>query len=158
SAVPGKPGEKANRAALPPWHRLLYLLVVFALFTVVLSLYLSHRYVQIYVRSVAINQAWTARLHDCSQLGQLAAGVNAPGNDVFQSHQVAVEEANLQVAVWRFNQRLDAFAAELQAHAEEGEAATLMDLAEAFRQFMEHMAAEARVLFAHLRSDRTKEA
>src|SRR5262245_42580221 len=91
SAGIGERGKAANGPSLPRWDRLLYLLVAFALLTVSLSLYLSHRYVQLYVRSVAVNQAWTERLHECSRLGHLAAGANAPGNDVFQSHQVAAE-------------------------------------------------------------------
>jgi signal transduction histidine kinase len=154
----GKPAEQANRPALSRWQHLLHLLVVFALFTVSLSLYLSHRYVQIYVQSVAVNQAWTARLRECSHLGRLAAGVNAPGNDVFQSHQVAAEEANLRTAVLHFNRRLDAFAEDLRANREDRETAALLDGVQRFRQPMERMAEEARVLFAHLRSDRTKEA
>src|SRR5690348_9381724 len=94
--------DAAGSERPPRWHRLLYLLVAFAVFAVLLSLNSSQRYMRIYVHSVAVNQAWTERLHECSQLGQLAAAVNAPGNDVFQSHQVAVEEANLRAARRRF--------------------------------------------------------
>src|SRR5438067_905724 len=89
----------ANRPSLSRWHRLLYLLAAFAVLAVCWSLYLSHQFVRIYARSVSVNQEWTDRLRECSQLGQLAARVNAPGNDVFQSHQVTAEEAKMQAAL-----------------------------------------------------------
>jgi signal transduction histidine kinase len=149
---------KPNGSSPPRWHHILYLLVAFALFTVSLSLVLSHRYVQIYVRSVTDNQAWTERLHECSRLGQLAAGVNAPGNDVFQSHQVAAEEARLQAAVRLFEDHLGEFEQELRANAEDTEAGTLLENLQEFRGLMRQMAEEAHGLFARLRSDRTKEA
>src|SRR5437763_1744397 len=150
--------RKPNCSSPPRWHHILYLLVAFALFTVSLSLVLSHRYVQIYVRSVTDNQAWTQRLHECSRLGQLAAGVNAPGNDVFQSHQVAAEEAKMQAAMRLLEDHLDAFQGELRANADGAEAGALLEGLNEFRQLMRQMAAEAHGLFTHLRSDQTTEA
>ncbi len=88
AAVPG--GGK--RPSLPRWYRLLYLLAAFALFSTALSLYLSHQYLGIAVRSVAVSRARDERLRECARLGQLAAGVNAPGNDIFQSQRVDAEE------------------------------------------------------------------
>jgi signal transduction histidine kinase len=147
-----------KRSSLPRWHRLFYLLVAFAVFTTSLSLYLSHQYMQIYQRAIAVNQAWTARLHACSQLGQLAAAVNAPGNDVFHSHQVAVEEANMRAALRLFDERLGAIQEELRANTDGDEAAALLEDLQAVRRLTQQMAAEAQGLFAHLRNDRTREA
>src|SRR5438270_10030118 len=109
SAATSDPGGEAKRSSPTRWYCLLYLLAAFAVLTVSLSLYLSHQYMQIYVRSVAVNQAWTERLHECSQLGQLAASVSSPGNDVFQSHLVAIEKTKMQAALRLFNDRLHAF-------------------------------------------------
>jgi signal transduction histidine kinase len=147
-----------KRSVLPRWHRLFYLLVAFAVFTVLLSLYLARQYTQIYVRSVAVNQAWIERLHGCSQLGQMAAAVNAPGNDVFQTHEVALEEAKMRVALRLFNERLQAFHDELGTNADAAEAAPLLDDTRAVRQLIAGMAAEAQRLFAYLRSQQPREA
>src|SRR5581483_1896283 len=126
-AATGGTDGRADSPPLPRWHRLLYLLVAFAVATLLLSLYLSHRYIQRYVRSGAANQAWAERLHRCSTLGQLAAGINAPGNDVFQSHEVAEEEAKMLAALRLFDERVEAFAAELRANADAAEAAVVID-------------------------------
>jgi signal transduction histidine kinase len=145
-------------SSLSRWQHILYLLVAFALFAVALSLFLSHRYVQIYAWSVTDNQAWTERLHECSRHGQLAAAVNAPGNDVFQSHQGAVEEARMEAAVRLLTEHLDSFEEGLLTNAEAAEAGALLANLEAFRRRMQDMAGEARGLFAHLRSGRTQDA
>jgi hypothetical protein len=144
--------------SLSRWQHVLHLLVAFALFAVALNLYLSHRYVQIYGWSVADNQAWTERLHECSRLGQLAAAVNAPGNDVFQSHQGAAEEARMEAAERLFGDHLERFHEGLRTDAEAAEAGALLRDLQEFRRRMHDMAVEARGLFAHLRSSRTQDA
>ncbi len=154
----GEISENAKRSSQPRWYGLLYLLVGFAVLAIALSLYLSHEYMQIFLRSVAVNQVWTERLHDCSQLGQLAAGVNAPGNDVFQSHQVSLEEARMHAAQERFNTQLDAFQNGLRGHSDDDTARTLGEQVEQFRLQMQQMEEEAESLFAHLRSDRSRTA
>lgn len=158
STSTGDKEANVKHTSLPRWYRLFYLLVAFAVITISLSLYHSHQYMQIYVRSVAVNQAWTERLHECAQLGQLAAGVNAPGNDVFQSHQVAVEEMKMRAALRLFNERLEAFQEELRANADGDESVALLENLQTCQQFMQQMAEEALGLFTQLRSDQTKEA
>ena len=84
--VPRAGGETAHavgRSAPPKWHRLYYLLAAFDLFTVVLSLVLNHQTRGVFARSIEVNQVWSQRLADYSELGQLAAAVDAPGNDIF---------------------------------------------------------------------------
>jgi signal transduction histidine kinase len=147
-----------QRSSLPRWYRLFYLLVAFAVFTILLSLHLSRQYIHIYLRSSAVNQAWTERLHECSQLGHLAGGVNAPGNDVFQSHQVDAEEQKMQAALRQFNERLEAFQQELQANIDGDGGGALPDDLSTFRRFVQEMAEEAGRLFGYLRREQTREA
>jgi PAS domain S-box-containing protein len=149
---------KVNRPSLPRWHRLFYLLVAFAVCTVLLSLYLSHQYMQIYVRVVAVNQDWMERLHGCAQLGQLAAAVNAPGNDVFQSNQADIEEAKMHVALRLLNERLEGFEEGLRANPTDNETGPLLEDLQTVREHMRQMATEAQGLFAHVRRQQTKEA
>src|SRR3954451_10639975 len=105
---PGERSTTVRRSSLSRWHRLFYLLVAFAVLTVSLSLYLSHEFMRIYVLSVSINQTWSERVQQCADLGQLAASVDAPGNDVFQSREVEAEARKMQAALRLFNSRLEA--------------------------------------------------
>jgi signal transduction histidine kinase len=133
-------------------------LVVFAVCAVARSLYLSHQYTRIYSQSVADNQAWTQRLRECSQLEQLAAAVNAPGNDVFQSHQVHAEEAKLQAALRLFDDRLESLREALRSHPDHDEAGPLLAGLQTVGRLIQEMAREAQSLFAQLRSGNTRQA
>lgn len=75
----------------PRWHCVYFLLAAFDVLTVSMCLYLNHRIMTIYVRSVEANQEWAERQQDASELGRLAWEVNAPGNDVFDSQQVEAD-------------------------------------------------------------------
>jgi signal transduction histidine kinase len=147
-----------QHVALPRWYHLVYLLVAFALFAISLSLYLSYQYMQIYARSVAVNRQWMRRLHHCSTLGELAAGINAPANDVFQSHEVAAEEARLQAAVQMMRNYLNGLDADLQAKPDEVDAVPLVPGLQSFQQLTTAMAAEAQIVFEQLRTSHSKEA
>src|ERR671933_1707605 len=91
--------------ARPKWHHLYYLLAAFDLFTVVLSLVLNHQTRGVFARSVEVNQIWGQRLADYSELGQLAAAVDAPGNDIFDSLDLETETARFRTALQRYNER-----------------------------------------------------
>src|SRR2546423_1203790 len=129
ASVPPAAGERgaATRSSPSRWHRLIYLLVAFAVFTVALSLYLSHQFMRIYVRAVAVNQVWVDRLDECARLGQFAAGVNAPGNDVFQSHQVDLERGKMEAALRLFDDHLRAFEKEFEAETDLADPAPLLE-------------------------------
>ncbi|MCY7324173.1 MAG: hypothetical protein LH660_20815, partial [Phormidesmis sp. CAN_BIN36] len=81
----------SSRRSKPRWHLVYYLLAVFDLLTVATSLYLNHRLMDSYATSVEVNQVWAERLQTYSDLAQKASEVNAPGNDIFDSHNVAFE-------------------------------------------------------------------
>jgi signal transduction histidine kinase len=150
--------NRGKRPSPPRWYRLLYLLAAFALFTVALSLFLSHQYLGITIRSVAVSRAWAERLQICARLGQLAAGVNAPGNDVFQSQRAENEEAKLRAALRVFDNEFAAFRDELRRNAAGEETAPLVDDLQSFGRSVHAMADEAGILFTDLRADRTRQA
>lgn len=85
----------ASRSAPPKWLYAYILVAGFFLFTVSAGLYLTHRIVNIYTESVELNQLWTERATDFSRLGELAGEIDAPGNDVFDTHDVEAESARL---------------------------------------------------------------
>lgn len=88
--------EKPRRRSQVSGPRIYYLLAIFDVLTVSASLYLNHRIMRIYLSSVEANQEWA---------GRLAADVNAPGNDVFDSHDVPLESARMQGALRAFEER-----------------------------------------------------
>src|SRR3954447_2422963 len=73
------------------WQRIYYLLAAFDVLTVSMSLWVNTRIMAIYRASIEVNQEWDELLHDTSALGRLAAAINAPGNDVFESGDVEAE-------------------------------------------------------------------
>ena len=97
SAVHVQP-RAARRA--PRWrlHAVYVALAVLGVAAVSLGLFLSDRAATLYRESVAVNQVWASRQLRYLALGPLAAAVNAPGNDVFDSGDVRAERARLAVA------------------------------------------------------------
>jgi hypothetical protein len=90
---PDRPSKEAvsssgTTARLLPIY---YVLAAFSVFTVAMSLYLNHNIMAIYTDSVDVNRQWAERLTQYSELGQLAAAVDTPPNDVFDSHDAASE-------------------------------------------------------------------
>src|SRR5712691_6003923 len=108
-----------SRGPRPGWHRLYYVLAAFDVLTVVLSLLVSHQIRGIYANSVEVNQVWGQRLSDFSDLGQLAQGVNAPGNDVFDTLDVESESAKMRAALAVFDERVASLHADVRAYHSE---------------------------------------
>jgi signal transduction histidine kinase len=82
-----------NSANRPKWHLIYYLLAAIDILTIGGSLYLNHSVLAIYRESVEINQQWAIHLANFLRVSDLAQQVNAPGNDVFDSHDVDKELA-----------------------------------------------------------------
>src|SRR5690349_7480775 len=94
------------------WHYIYFLLAAFDLLTVSAALYLNYQIIGTYTRSVEINRVWDRRSAAYSHLGELAAAVNAPGNDVFATHLVDEESMKTRAALKIFDQQLAAHRAE----------------------------------------------
>src|SRR5215468_2062997 len=95
-----------SRERRPKWHLLYYVLAALVTLTVCCSLYLNHSIRQIYEESVAVNQEWAVRHSHLIELAQLAQDVNAPGNDVFDSHDSDKERARRDQALSKFEAEL----------------------------------------------------
>ncbi len=128
SAVHVQP-RAARRA--PRWrlHAVYVALAALGVAAVSLGLYLSDRAAILYRDAVTVNQAWASRQLRYLALGPLAAAVNAPGNDVFDSRDVHAERARLAAAARLFDERLDALRAAPGATAAGAEASLARDLA-----------------------------
>jgi PAS domain S-box-containing protein len=154
SAAVRAPADQAGPGAQRPGQRsrgplLYYLLAGFDVVTVSASLYLNHRIMRIYTDSVAGNQEWAQRMADYSDLGGLAARVNAPGNDVFVSLDVAGESARMQQALQAFEARLRELRAQLGALAGRAGVTPLLAGMDEIELATREMVAESRQIFAH---------
>ena len=99
----------------PAWYWLYFLLALLDIITVLVSLGLSHRLMDIYAESVEVNQHWAERLSRYADLAVVAGEVNAPGNDVFDSRDVSSESAKLKKALAIFESDLKAAQSEIAA-------------------------------------------
>ena len=141
------PGGLA-RSERPKWHRLYYLLAAFDLFTVVLSLVLNHQTRGVFARSIEVNQVWSQRLANYSELGQLAAAVDAPGNDIFDSLDLDTETARFQDALQRYEERFEVLRQEVQAEVGQPGADRVLADFDAVAQAMSDMTRQAESIFA----------
>src|ERR1700752_4266550 len=97
---------KKTKSSSPKWHRVYYLLAAFDVVIVLLTLVLNYQILHIYERSAKTSQQWTERRNDMDELGKLASAVNAPGNNVFDSHNVPAESSTMTTALQIFNEHL----------------------------------------------------
>ena len=158
SAPPTAIPERSPRRSRVSGPRIYYLLAAFDVLTVSASLYLNHRIMQIYLRSVEANQEWAGRMADYADLGRLAADVNAPGNDVFDSHDVALESSRMQGALRAFEERLGLLRAQLHRTVPDDEAARLHECMNEVEQAMDEMVAETRLIFSYFAGGQNVEA
>jgi two-component system sensor kinase FixL len=135
------------------WHHIYYLLAVFDLATVSLSLLLTHQILGIYRESVGENQSWTARSDRFGDLAQLSSAVNAPGNNVFESRDAAQESSRLEAALSEFSQAVARTRSDLTNHVDDEVAAPLSAALDRTQFAMTAMADEARFIFRHFQKE-----
>ena len=108
TTVPSAARRGHQKRARPGWHYVYFLLAGFNLITVALGFYLGRETTLVFTRSIAVNQVWVDRGTKYSQLGELAQTVNAPGNDVFDTQDIAGGRQAVSSALAVFNASLNA--------------------------------------------------
>ena len=131
------------------WHVVYYLLAIFDLCAITGSLYLSHEVMGIFRSSVEVNQRWANKLADLSEIAAAAGAVNAPGNDVFDTHNVGKESARQATALVTFRQRLDAFRADIDKVPDAAARQQLRAGIDRIDRSMQEMIGEADRIFAY---------
>jgi PAS domain S-box-containing protein len=139
----------APRVKPPKLLYIYFLLAAFDLVTVSAGLYLNHRIMGIYVRSVEANRVWAERTSAYSRLGELAGAVNAPGNDVFNTREVETELARMTEAVEAFDVHLLEQRREMKASLDPEVAVPLLALLDAIAAAKAQMTDEAERIFHH---------
>lgn len=110
------PGEAPKREPLQRRRLdlIYFALAGFDLLTIAFTLLLSNHIMTLYQESVSRSAVWSARVGQVVELAQRAQEANAPGNDVFDSHDVPLERARRDASVSRYNQQRDEILATLR--------------------------------------------
>ncbi len=130
------------------WYHLYFLLAVFDLLTVGVSLYLNHRSLAVYVDSVELNQVWADRLNHFANLANLAEEVNAPGNEVFASGDFVKNSADFERAQQVFTKELAHCRGVIQRKMDAETSVQLGAHIDFLDVQMQEQAREARLVFA----------
>ena len=138
-----------NRKGTPRWHLVYLALAAFDILTVLISLSLSHSLMETYTRSVEVNTEWAQRVSAISHLGDLAQAVNAPGNDVFDTHDVAAERARRDVAINAFNAHMATVETDLSTRTSADEQSRVGAAIDVTKAAMLDMIAEAERIFVY---------
>lgn len=145
-----------NRSA--KWFRIYIAVAAFNLLTISGSLFLNHRFMNIQVDSIGVNEEWAKWLERFAQLAVLGGAVNAPGNDVFDSQDVAGESARLATALARFEEACADAESTLAANVPVASARLLGQDLTAVRWAMKEMTGEAEMIFSSFRQKQPTEA
>ena len=145
---PAPAGAARRERGRPRGPLIYYLLAAFDILTVSASLFLNYRIMSIYVGSVEVNQEWAERMANYAALSRLAAAVDAPGNDVFNSRDVPVESARMQANLVTFDDRLRGLRRELRDRVPSSESEPLLARMAEVDRAMSEMTAEANLIFA----------
>ena len=137
-------------------------LIYFALAAMVIAticggLYLNQFMTGLYGQSVSMTQNHAGYLATFLDLGDLAQKVNAPANDVFESHAIDAEEKKRDSALAAFDQRLAEFRQEM-AQKTSAEGKFVKHAIDQVAASMEVMNTSADIVFARYRESQFGEA
>ncbi len=143
----------AQWLSIAKWQYVYYMLAAFDLITVSSGLYLNHQIMDIYAQSVEVNHQWAGRLETYSDLGQLLSALNAPGNDIFDSHDVGLESKKLESAQAIFQGNVGLIRQELQTQVDPAEATQLLQGLDTVETAAVAMVAETQLIFSYFRQN-----
>ncbi len=127
-------------------HHVYYLLAAFDLAAIVTGLSLTHHVNGVLSNTVQANLRWS-RLHDkVSDIRSGAGGVNAPGNDVFESKDAALELRRFDEAVAAFWPELQQLRQDFASNVPPDAARTPYDALDGLEVYMAAMVRQTRTL------------
>ena len=137
-----------TRRGAPRWHLVYLALAAFDIVTVLVSLWLSHNLMAMYSRSAELNTEWAHRVSAIGTLGDLGQAANAPGNDVFDSRNVAQERARRDAAHHAFETHLTSIERDLDTQVGGAERDRIRAALAVTATAMDEMIGEAELIFA----------
>ena len=146
-----------DAAKRPRWHYVYYALAAFDVATILFTLYLNHVVTTSYTSSIDENAKWSARLQNYQQLATLGGGANAPGNRIFDTHDVARETSALAESKGAFYNALAAARSELDDLDEPNVRARLVARFDAIDSEMTSMVGEGGIILREYEAGRMTE-
>lgn len=142
-----------NRPKREPLQRrrldlIYFALAGFDLLTIGFTLLLSNHIMGLYEESVSRSAVWSLRVGQLVELAQHAQEANAPGNDVFDSHDVARERARRDDGVERYRHQRDQVFESLSATEPGENISRVTGHLRTAEQHLEEMTREADRIFA----------
>lgn len=115
-AAPPVVAAQPKARGWPRLHLIYFVLALFDLLAIGGGLYLSHRLSTVFEESIVKNEEWSARFVSIWKLSDVALAMNGPGNDVFQSRDVAKERQRLTAAADQLNRAIEQVRSEITAN------------------------------------------
>jgi signal transduction histidine kinase len=140
------------------WYHLYFFLAAFDVLTISASLYLNHTVLAIYSDSVQQNSVWSNRVSHYSRLNDLAAAVNAPGNDVFESGNFSREQRRLTQASLAFRKATTTARVDLQRNQRQESWSGLLRKLDQIDSQVALIQKESMAIFSELKRDNRKAA
>jgi signal transduction histidine kinase/CheY-like chemotaxis protein len=138
----------------PKWHLIYYILAIFDIATISASLYLNHQITANYTNSVEINQQWSQRLRQYSDLGELAGAVDAPGNNIFQSQDVGAESKSFKIALALFYQKTALIKQDLTTNIDPDKSQSLLLKLAEIEKTMTKMTEDSNLIFTYFQENK----
>lgn len=154
-----RPSERVHsRAAKPRLHLIYFALAAFDLMAVLLGLFLIDRLSALHMESIHVTEVWGHRLDDYVDLMRMAAAVNAPGNDIFNSRDLEAESKHLATSHAAFDLRAGELRQELARSADRQQVSTLLAQFDAIESSMDRMVSQAQAIFEQFRQHNLEQA
>jgi len=128
-------------------HRIYYALAAFDILTIAASVFLSHNILVIYKMSVMENRIWVDRSVRLDEIAQAAGAINAPGNDIFDSHDVKLESERIVSASAKFEKLMNEEASLTKTEDNQATQSELRNSYSKLATSVQTMQDEARVIF-----------
>lgn len=128
-------------------HLVYFALAAFDIIAISCTLFLSHSIMTAYEGAVNTSRRWAAHVADIAVLGELARQTNAPGNDVFESGNVASEMARRDEALAKFDAHWEKLRVQIAISADNDDDAIFATSMASIRTSMDAMTHEANDIF-----------
>ncbi len=135
------------------WKYVYFGLALLDVVAVGTSLIINHHLGSQYSEAIQVSEFWATRLEAIEDLQVLASQVNAPGNDVFDSHDTKKERERFSAAIEKYSQQYNAALEDLKSHREDYPLEKAISSYEAIQIKMDEMIKATNKIFSYFESN-----
>lgn len=138
------------------WKWIYFGLALLDVVAVGTSLIINHHLGDQYSEAVQVSEFWATRLETIENLQVIASEVNAPGNDVFDSHNTEKERARFSAAFEKYNQKYNTALEDLRHHRKDYPIEKALVSYEAIQHKMVEMIEETNKIFSYFENNQSQ--